>query len=677
MPVLVNNTLCHALFAALGLVLPGFVCAYDIGTEKEGKLRVLIDEGTIEQNAGDVDKSITSSSYTSVSVERYRDSLVQLPEILEQEVGVQIRSGGGTGSLATVVLRGASADQVMIYLDGVPINDASGSPVDLSLIPISSIERIDIYRGSTPVELGRPSIGGAINIITRQSMPGKQIAAGVSAGSFYTLKLSASSNYSEQRNEILTSASYLQSRNDFSFLNDNGTPFNTGDDRHEKRNNDGVKHLSVLTRWKHTVNKRLDTEVRLDLSDRSKEIPDIMNSPDVQTFVDTGKLDLLGQVNARSFVLKNIDVNVRLYAAIKDELFDDTLAQAGFVNQHTKSITRKAGTGFFFRLTQNNSIWKLKNDFSFENYDHTSNLALVSGQQSRRRQLDVSLENTRYFDESRLVANLVLRYQSVSDDIDETTDITGNTIAGAENTNHFINPQLGLRYRFRRNTYLTANIGQYSRVPSFLELFGGDGLLLGNPDLKAETSLNTDVGFVYTWYRPYHWLHDAELYTGFFYNRIQDLILRIFNGQGIGKSVNISDADISGFEATLKLSPAIHHSLHFSLSLLDSRIISDISSFNGKKLPGYYQQGFGMRYSWRHDHWMYRIEADIKRNLFYDRSNLLEGDDVNLLNIGLRYYFAHSNIDFRLDNLLDENIRYFRNRPTPGLNYSLSFNYLF
>jgi outer membrane cobalamin receptor len=245
------------LSALLILLYSTAVCAQD------EKLHVLIDDGEVEHRIGEVDRDITSSNYSVISSDRLRESFVSLPEVLEQEVGVQIRSTGGVGSLSTINLRGSSNEQVIIYLDGVALNDASGGPVDLSMIPVDSIERIEIYRGSTPLALGSPSIGGAVNIISRrakkQADGSGQQQVSATMGSFNTYQVSGSSSSFYEKDDILLNASYLKSKNDFRFKNKNGTEFNKADDNKEKRNNDGVKHLTLLSSWKHRISKRFDT----------------------------------------------------------------------------------------------------------------------------------------------------------------------------------------------------------------------------------------------------------------------------------------------------------------------------------------------------------------------------------------------------------------------------------
>ncbi len=647
------------------------------------KLHVLIDDGKVDREIAEIDRETTSSAHSVIEVERLQGSFVSLPEILQQEVSVQIRSTGGVGGLSVPVLRGSSSEQIVIYLDGIALNNASGGFTDLSFIPLSSIERIEVYRGSTPLALGRPSIGGAINIISikpERSLSEQFASSGqlsASVASFHGYKLSASNSLSNHTNDFLFTFSHLQSKNNFSIVNNNGTQFNPADDRVEKRNNNAVKQFNLLGKWKHHYSDNLDTELRLDMLDREKQIASVSNNADVKTRLDTQQYSLLAQLNIHQLWAKNTRANVKFSLTHKNEVFDDSLAQIGFINQRTTSVNNKAGLQLFVEKNQQQSQWKLLTALSRENHEAQSSLARVDSGKNTRDSAEFSLEKTNHFDQQRLILNLVLRYQIIADDVAAVSNSFGVVTPGFDKTQQFVNPQLGAKYRFNRRSHVTANIGRYNRAPSFLELFGGEGLLRGNTDLKQESSLNTDLGVTYTWHKPYRWLHDAELYAGVFYNRIDDLIVRIFNGQGIGVPQNISDAIIRGFEATLKITPSMRHAINASVSLIDSINQTAITGFKGRVLPSYYQQSYNLRYAYSLHRWRASAEVEIKRNMFYDRANLLQGDDVNRINLGLRRYFQNSSIDFRINNILDENIHYFRHRPTPGISFSLTYNHSF
>ena len=653
-----------------------------VHAQKE-KLHVLIKDGRIEGNVGAVDKTITSSAHSIIEADRFRHSFTSLSQVLEQEVGVQMRTTGGAGSAATIVLRGASSEQVIIYIDGIPVNNASGGLTDLSFILPNNIERIEIYRGSTPLALGHPSIGGAVNIITRRSITenvdSDDVAGQLSASvaSFHTYRLNGSINTSHKKEDFLFATSYLQSKNDYHFVNDNGTQFNTDDDIEEKRNNAGVKQWSLLANWKHKLNAKHDFDFRLDYFDRQKEIPSATNNADVQTQFDTQKYNLLGQFNARNVFSENVNLNAKLFSTRINEVFDDSLAQAGFFNQHIVRVTTKTGVQLYLEKNNEQSQWKFLSSISREDYEQDNTQARIEIGDNVRDRFELSAENISYYQQQKLILNFVLRYQNIDDNLGEVKNNSGLVSSAVEKKHVFINPQLGAKYRFSQNVFVTANIGQYERLPSFLELFGSDGLLMGNTDLKPESSINSDVGLTYTWYKPYSWLHNTELYIGLFYNKVDDLIVRIFNGQGIGLPVNISDAIIKGFEATVKFSPVKNHKINASLSLIDSVNKTEITSFSGKVLPGYYQQSLSLHYVYTLENWLLNADFSVKRKAFYDRSNLLKSDDVNLFSFSAKRFFSHSNIEFRINNILDKNIQYFRGRPTPGREFSLTYNYLF
>ncbi|HET9000197.1 MAG TPA: TonB-dependent receptor [bacterium] len=103
---------------------------------------------------------ITSDELARLGALTVADALRVLPEL-------RIKQSGGPGSLTTVSIRGSSSAQVLILLDGVPLNRPDQASVDLSTLPIQNVERIEVLRGPFSAIYGSAALGGVINIVTR------------------------------------------------------------------------------------------------------------------------------------------------------------------------------------------------------------------------------------------------------------------------------------------------------------------------------------------------------------------------------------------------------------------------------------------------------------------------------------------------------------------------------
>lgn len=117
-----------------------------------------------------------------------RDTPAQnLPDVLAARMGIDVRQLGGVmGRDATVDMRGFGAtatNNTLILIDGLRVNPIDSGSIIWSSIPLESIERIEIVRGSGTILYGDGATGGVINIITDKS---GLAVAGVSAtlGSF-------------------------------------------------------------------------------------------------------------------------------------------------------------------------------------------------------------------------------------------------------------------------------------------------------------------------------------------------------------------------------------------------------------------------------------------------------------------------------------------------------------
>lgn len=109
-----------------------------------------------------------------------RTGAKSLAELLGDYAGISvIGTNQNPGMTQSMFMRGTGSNQTVILIDGVPFSDPSSTnnAVDLSELPLSNIEQVEIVRGSHSTLYGSSAIGGVVNIITKKKQP-----AGLHAG---------------------------------------------------------------------------------------------------------------------------------------------------------------------------------------------------------------------------------------------------------------------------------------------------------------------------------------------------------------------------------------------------------------------------------------------------------------------------------------------------------------
>jgi len=125
---------------------------------------------------------VTREEIRRTGAQTVNELLRYLPtvDIYDQgEIASNSPSGSGT---TTIRLRGLSETNVLVLLNGrrLPVNaiyDASGAgaAVDVNMIPISAIERVEILKDGGSAIYGADAVAGVINFITRKDFQGIEI----------------------------------------------------------------------------------------------------------------------------------------------------------------------------------------------------------------------------------------------------------------------------------------------------------------------------------------------------------------------------------------------------------------------------------------------------------------------------------------------------------------------
>ncbi|HTO73147.1 MAG TPA: TonB-dependent receptor, partial [Gemmatimonadales bacterium] len=94
---------------------------------------------------------------------------VDLAGLLQDQPGVLIERRGGAAGPATISIRGSNADQVLVLLDGAPLNDALTGSADLSLVALSTLDSVIVRRGGASARYGSRALGGVVELVSRRA----------------------------------------------------------------------------------------------------------------------------------------------------------------------------------------------------------------------------------------------------------------------------------------------------------------------------------------------------------------------------------------------------------------------------------------------------------------------------------------------------------------------------
>ena len=151
----------------------------------------------ITATKNEIDKRETGASVSIITGEEIAESGKNMvSDVLRIIPGVDVVNSGSLGSLSSVSIRGSDSKNVLILIDGVPVNDPIGNggskSFDFANFPTDNIERIEIIRGVSSVIYGSESAAGVINIITKQGEGKPEVRLTVEGGSFLTFRETAS-----------------------------------------------------------------------------------------------------------------------------------------------------------------------------------------------------------------------------------------------------------------------------------------------------------------------------------------------------------------------------------------------------------------------------------------------------------------------------------------------------
>lgn len=524
------------------LVLP-WLAAGTVQAAEPAPLASIVVTGTRSEKLLD-ETPVATEVVERREIERMRART--LKDALENVPGLQISEIHGKSGFA-VSMQGMTSDQVLVLIDGLPISASTGSSVDVSQYLLTDVERIEVVKGASSAQYGSSAMGGVINMITRRIDAGFSAAASADVGSYGAQSVghpgSAHGNVRLSGGGEKWRASVAAD-----VLDNKGFSIDPDD---WARQGDAIRReqFSGRIEWLPTAAGRF----WLDASS--------YRETDAQRYTYYAPPNFVPQRKTEDITRERLTyggqwrfdngVKARLAALVEDydsqsHEFSNAVRTA---NRAAALRTEHASLQFDLPAWRR-QLWQFGADVHRERLRQSANGVSELAGDAQRTSNELYVQNDVLFNDTWEMV-LGLRAQDDSD--------FGR---------HFA-PKIGLRANLPAGgawkTVLRANFGQAYRVPNLKErhyLFDHSALgyvVLGNPDLKPESSNSFQLGGTATWNER------LTLNANLFHNRVRDLIqtdmenFTVVNGIAAYTYRNVARARTQGLEtgARWQASPAL------------------------------------------------------------------------------------------------------------------------
>ena len=597
---------------------------------------------------------------------------LSLADVLDAQAGAEVVRRGDGMAYASVSLRGTSSEQVALILDDIPLVSVLGGALDLSHLPLAALGRLTLIRGATPSRYGASGMAGALVLETRHPKR-RFLSLHWGAGSF--AERSAGLLYSDAKGAAswLLSADYAGQNGAFPYRNDNGTRGTTHDDFNTTRQNNDADQFNVLLKGQ----LRLGSEWTLKTLDwlffRAQGVsgsgPISAEKTRLRSLENLLALQAAGPLGSSA-----LRSRTRLSLQLADSRLGDSAAELGFGAQKTRDLSLSPALHQALEIRYTPSLSQVvqigyRYDW-FTPYGEarpkragSARHLLTAGSELLARLgasgLSLQAEGELAFARSRFTARFT---ESVGqNNAQQTSDWQG---AG----------RLALVAEGLKDTRFYLACGRAFRLPSLSELFGNQGLVLGNTQLRPETRLAYEMGGSYD---PVfgQGLAALHLALGGYLNDYRDLISYTQNAQGLSRPENLDRARLFGLEAELSADLFAHLILSGNYSWLHARNESPLAARSGRALA----LRAAHKASARAEVYARGLSADWTRVALYstygyssahylDAANMKRVPAAQCADLGFRVELFHDavHLDGRVSNVGDARTYDLIGLPLPG-----------
>lgn len=510
------------------------------------------------------------------SDDRAREN-IDAASILAELPSVHVRRLGADGAQAALSIRGSASSQVGVLLHGIPLTSGADPTFDVGSLPLWPGAAFRVYRGFAPASLGTSGyLGGILAIDPPSALTGARTDAQLIAGSFGTLK----ARVGDARNigPVKLGVGLFGSRTDGDFSYTATNP-RTGDLETRSRTNAGATNAGAIARL--ALERSWGSIGGTFLADaRQVGLPGSATFP--TTFSNLQTRRIVGGIDSTIRLRGPLSLRALVWGRRESSRFADpfgeidptrtsNLAEQSILALGSSITLRGVRLGpmaiSFFADGRNEQLFP---------GDGTT---VLGGVEASRTAGGLGLEM-----ESRFGSSLRL---SLSTRLDARHDSVSGVIAAKapedrKATDIVPSGHLGVSYRMADALTISSHLGFLRRFPSFAELYGDRGSLVGDPRLRIERAFSADLGFqgdvlvgrVALGYEVVGFIADQR-----------DLITFLPLGRGTFRASNIGMALLAGVESSASLvAKNLRTTVSYTYLFTENR--SDDPLSYGQPLPG-------------------------------------------------------------------------------------------
>ncbi len=447
---------------------------------------------------------------------------------------------GGKGE-TNLKIRGFDKTQTKILIDGTEICPGYFGNVDLQLLPVSEIKQIQVLKGAVSAIYGTNTLGGVINIITKNPSNNYFLKAGTQFKRNNTIRTYLQSSHTFDNFDYSVYSS-LEKTDGF-VLSKDFEPTNFEDGK--IRNNDDKSQYDIQLKCNYTLNDihKLGFQGGYTFMNK-KGIPVDIYSPNFKRFTDWKRYsaNFMGNFN----LSYNLSVDTNIFV----NSYDNTLADFKNQNFSEKNWVSTInnwiyGTNSIFTwLTSNNLTIKSGFKLQRQEYKRHGGPGYEKGWTSNVQDLDnLFLQSDLKFNKTTFTFGNGLSYFSLND-------------------SHKISyePSIGFTLKEFLSGEFSIAASRNVHYPTMKQLFSSSR---GNKNLKPEEAKKYEV------FSSNHiFVKNTKilLKNSIYYNQITNLIKSVYFPEiHSSKYVNLQQVDSYGYEMSMLIYYGFQTELNYSL----------------------------------------------------------------------------------------------------------------